>query len=137
MQLHAVSAGELLDAVGDVNTITRQVGGFFTRYDALLTPTLGALPAPIGRYDATASIAPRDLFASWSDLETFLPVFNATGQPAISLPLHTSEEGLPIGMQLVGRFGDESTLLALAAQLEQAQPWADRIPPIHAATSAR
>ncbi len=131
-----ISAGRLLDATGAVNTISRQVGGFFTGYDALLTPTLGTLPAQIGRYDPAASVAPRDLFASWSDLETFLPVFNATGQPAISLPLHTSEEGLPIGMQLAGRFGDESTLLALAAQLEQAQPWASRIPPIHAAASA-
>ncbi len=132
----SISSSRLLDAVGDVNTISRHVGGWFTGYDALLTPTLGTLPAPIGRYDPNASISPRDLFASWSDLETFLPVFNATGQPAISLPLHTSEEGLPIGIQLVGRFGDESTLLALAAQLEQARPWADRTPPIHAAPQA-
>ena len=132
----SISAGALLDAVGDVNTIARQVGGFFTGCDVLLTPTLGTLPAPIGRYDPTASIAPRDLFASWSDIESFLPVFNATGQPAISLPLHMSEEGLPIGMQFVGRFGDESTLLALAAQLEQAMPWALRTPPIHAGAAA-
>jgi amidase len=58
-------------------------------------------------------------------------VFNATGQPAISLPLHMSESGLPIGMQLVGGFGQESLLLRLSAQLEEALPWAGRIPPIH------
>ncbi|HVP03217.1 MAG TPA: amidase family protein [Solirubrobacteraceae bacterium] len=132
----SLGSGRLLDALGDVNVLSRQIGAFFAGYDALLTPTLGALPAPVGRYDPLADVPPRELFASWSDLETFLPVFNATGQPAISLPLQMSEEGLPIGMQLVGRFGDEATLLALAAQLEQAQPWAGRVPPIHAAAPA-
>ncbi len=56
----------------------------------------------------------------------FTPLFNATGQPAISLPLHWSKDGLPMGSQFVGRFGDEATLLQLAAQIEQAAPWAGR-----------
>jgi len=68
-------------------------------------------------------------------LESFLPVFNATGQPAISLPLHMSAEGLPIGMQLVGRFGAEALLLRVAAQLEQARPWSHRRPPVHVAAA--
>ena len=56
------------------------------------------------------------------------PVFNVTGQPSISLPLHQSEEGLPIGMMFTARFGDDATLLKLSAQLEQAQPWFARVP---------
>ena len=59
----------------------------------------------------------------------FTPVWNATGQPAANLPLHRTPDGLPVGVQAVGRFGEETTLLSLAAQLEQIQPWADQIPP--------
>ena len=70
--------------------------------------------------------------ATWSRWESFLPVFNTTGQPAISLPLHQSREGLPIGMQLVGGMGQEALLLQLSAQLEQALPWAGRTPPAYA-----
>jgi amidase len=62
----------------------------------------------------------------------FTPPFNVTGQPAISLPLHWNEVGLPIGVQLVAAFGREDLLLRVAAQLEGARPWINNIPPVHA-----
>jgi amidase len=130
----STSARELLSALDAAGHIARQVGSFFEDYDVLLTPTLGAPPARLGTYEPEAELEPRELFDSWSQLESFLPVFNATGQPAISLPLHQGGTGLPIGMQLVGRFGDEATLIRLSAELEQALPWADRIPPLHVAS---
>jgi len=126
-----VSAGRLLDAMGQANHLARIMGWFFSSYDILLTPTLGRLPAPLKMYDPTEPVELRQMFETWSPWESFLPVFNATGQPAISLPLHMSESGLPIGMQLVGGFGTESLLLRLSSQLEEALPWSGRIPPIH------
>jgi len=130
----STSAEQLLAALDAAGVIARQLGSFFEDYDVLLTPTLGAPPARLGTYEPEAELEPRELFDSWSQLESFLPVFNATGQPAVSLPLHQGGTGLPIGMQLVGRFGDEATLLRLAAQLEQALPWAGRVPPLHVAS---
>jgi amidase len=127
----AVKVGELLNAIDSAGYVSRQVRCFFQDYDLLLTPTLGALPARLGTYRPDAELEPKQLFGSWAHLESFLPVFNASGQPAISLPLHMSEQGLPIGMQLVGRVGAEATLLRVAAQLEQALPWAARVPPLH------
>jgi amidase len=126
-----VTGQQVLAALGQANGLARIMGAFHTRYDVLLTPTLGRLPAPLGDYDPTAKTDLREVFTSWAALESFCPVFNATGQPAISLPLQQSAAGLPIGMQLVGGFGQESLLLRLAAQLEQAMPWAARVPPIH------
>jgi amidase len=63
----------------------------------------------------------------------YTPLFNFTGQPAMSVPLHWNEDGLPIGMQFVGRYADEATLFQLAGQLERAQPWFDKRPPNFAA----
>jgi amidase len=129
-----VSAADLFHAADRVNLLARVMGAFFGEHDVLLTPTLGRLPAPLGLYDPTASMELHEVFATWSPWESFLPIFNATGLPALSLPLHESTGGLPIGMQLVGPFGSESLLLRLAAQLEEALPWAGRRPPIHVAS---
>ena len=131
-----ISSQRLLDTMEQVNRLTREMGRFFGDYDVLLTPTLGALPAKLGEYDPHALTPPQETFATWSHLESFLPVFNATGQPAISLPLCQSASGLPIGMHFVGRFGSEALLLRLSAALEEALPWAARVPPIHASHHA-
>ena len=127
----AVTAQQLLNAIDVETSLTYLMTEFFSRYDVLLTPTLGAQLPPVGEYDPYALTSPRDTFATWSRWESFLPVFNTTGQPAISLPLHQSPDGLPIGMQLVAGVGQEALLLSLSASLEQALPWAQRRPPAY------
>jgi amidase len=128
------SAIDLLNAMTHCNLVSRQVGAFFEKVDVLVTPTIARQPAPLGelnqnREGMTAMEWTRQVFS----YVPFTPLFNVTGQPAISLPLHWSADGLPVGVQIAGRFGDEATLLRLAAQLEQARPWAAKRPPIHAA----
>lgn len=130
------SAVDLLNAMAHGNLISRQIGAFFQNVDALITPTLAQPPAPLGelnqnRKGMTAMEWTRQVFT----YVPFTPVFNSTGQPAISLPLHWSANGLPIGVQIVGRFGDEATLLRLASQLETVRPWAGKRPPVHVAAS--
>ncbi|WP_432095866.1 amidase [Streptomyces sp. bgisy100] len=97
-----------------------------TGYDVILTPTLAQPPAPVGgqRNDAD----PEAEFAAITAFTPFTPLYNATGQPAVSLPLHWTESGLPVGVMLGGRYGAEATLLSLSAELEEARPWAGRHP---------
>ncbi len=95
-------------------------------FDVLVTPVLGTPPPPLGWLDADG-----DLAVSAQRVRALMPYtaqFNVTGQPAVSLPLHTTADGLPVGVQLVGAYGREDLLLRLASQLEQAAPWADRWP---------
>jgi len=112
-----LTAAEFCIAVRTVHRCARQIGQFFGGYDVLLTPTLGMPPVTTGWQGAKNYL----LFTPWA---------NVTGQPAMSVPLHWNDEGLPIGMQLLGRYADEATLFRLAGQLERARPWADRIPPL-------
>jgi amidase len=100
-------------------------------FDLLLTPTTAEPPPLLGEFAATAD-NPFAGFVRAAPFSTFTSAFNATGQPAISLPLHSSAGGLPIGIQLVAAYGREDLLLRVAAQLEEAQPWSDRRPPVHA-----
>jgi amidase len=124
----ALSATEYLLAVQDVQAEVRKYSPFFELYDLWLTPTLGQPPVPLGTlsYDGD----PIELRRRTARFSPFTYIANATGQPAISLPLHWSEAGLPIGVHLTARVGEESTLLRIAAQLEQACPWADRYPSV-------
>ena len=126
-----LTAVDLLRALRLCNTITRGVGTFFQSYDVLVTPTVAAQPPLLGVLNQNdPSLEPRDWLNKLFALIPFTPLFNVTGQPAISLPLGQSHNGLPIGVQLVARYGDEATLLRLAAQLEEALPWAHRRPSI-------
>jgi amidase len=128
------TAVDLLNAMAHGNLLSRQVSAFFEHVDVLVTPTIPRLPAPLGELDQnrrgmTAMEWTRQVFA----FVPFTPIFNTTGQPAFSLPLHWSAGGLPVGVQIAGRFGDEATLFRLASQLEQARPWSGKRPPVHAA----
>ena len=98
-------------------------------FDLLVTPTVNGTPPPLGHLDDP------DLKVAARRTRDFMPYtaqFNVTGQPAVSLPLHASDDGMPVGVQLVAAYGREDLLLRVAAQLEQAAPWADRRPPVSA-----
>ncbi|MBY8878589.1 amidase [Actinacidiphila acidipaludis] len=95
-------------------------------YDVILSPTLAQPPSLIGGLRDDAD--PEAEFDGLAQFTPFTPLYNATGQPAVSVPLHWNAEGLPIGVMLGGRYGDEATLISLSAQLERARPWADRHP---------
>lgn len=123
---------EYLASIAVYGTTQRDVGAFFQDWDVLLTPVLARPPAVIGGLGAD----PADLERYWDEFSgdaysPFTGLFNVTGHPAASVPLHVSRAGLPIGSQIVGRFGDESTLIRLAAELEDAQPWIGRRPKVH------
>jgi amidase len=122
----ATSAPQFTAALGALQLASRQAIAATAAYDVVLTPTLAQPPAPVGWFrEAGDARAEFDRMIEWTP---FTAVYNTTGQPAVSLPLHTSPDGLPIGVMLVGRPADEATLVRLSAQLEQAQPWRDRVP---------
>jgi len=122
------TAGEYLEAVGQHQIMSRILAGVHeSGFDLLLTPTMGEPPPPLGSFDDSGP-DPMAAFERAFISGCFTAAFNATGQPAISLPLHQTEAGLPVGVQLVAPLGREDLLLRTAAQLEQAVPWADRIP---------
>jgi amidase len=127
------SAGEYLTAVGQHQAMSRTFAAIHeSGFDLLLTPTLGEPPPPLGTFDDSGPDPMVAFERAFLD-GCFTAAFNATGQPAISLPLHWSEAGLPIGVQLVAPLGREDVLLRVASQLEQAVPWADRFAPTFAA----
>ncbi|MGH2971627.1 MAG: amidase [Gaiellaceae bacterium] len=108
----------------------RKLAALWAEVDVLVTPTLALPPVPIGWTFEDTDGDPRAAFLRQFLFTPFTAVFNVTGQPAMSLPLHRSADGLPIGVQFVGRLFAEATLVRLAAQLEQARPWIDYRPGI-------
>ena len=115
-----------------LNKFRRSFGNFFEKYDMLLTPTLAKLPEPIGTYSKVRTdVDYVGYFRLCDETKGFASAANVSGQPAISLPLGQSKSGLPIGTQIMGRFGREDALIRLASLLEQEMPWRDRIPPVH------
>lgn len=128
------SASDLLGALDVFNSVSRTFGDFFERYDIFLAPTCTQLAQRHAVFDADQ---PGFDALGWTEhlfaLEVFLVPFNVTGQPGLSLPLHQSDDGLPIGMHFAARFGDEATLFRLAGLLERELPWRARRPPIHVA----
>jgi amidase len=107
---------------------SREIATDLAAFDIYVTPTLTHPPRPFGYWDMSEPDI--DVYNGKWDDAVFLYLFNISGQPAVSLPLHWSADGLPIGVQLVGRPCDEASLIRVAAQLEAAQPWISRLPPI-------
>jgi amidase len=130
----AMTATDLLQAMDYLRRLGREILAFWNDYDVLVTPTLAKPPVEVGELNPAEGEPPIQLLLNAAGFVPFTPVFNVTGQPAISLPLHQSSDGLPIGVQFVGAPAAEELLISLAGQLEQARPWADRRPPVFAAT---
>lgn len=125
-----ISGAQYLDAVGAIHAYGRELAAFFVDHDILLSATLAEPPAEIGRFAHDTEdyedyrLGPGRVF----DYSPFCAAFNASGQPAVSLPLHWSPYGLPIGVHFAARFGADETLIALASQIETARPWFGRRP---------
>ena len=127
---HATPSPVMTVAIQRLQQVARTVVAFWSDVDVVLTPTLALPPVPVGWTFEDTDGDPHAAFAKQIRFTPFTPLVNVTGQPALSLPLHWSDDELPIGVQLIGRPFAEATLLRLAAQLEQARPWADRRPPV-------
>ncbi|HXG77282.1 MAG TPA: amidase [Gaiellaceae bacterium] len=123
------SAAEYAAAVGRLQLAARRVVAFWEAYDVVLTPTLALPPVPIGWQEEGVDDAFAQLRRN-TEFTPFTSVVNLTGQPAASLPLHGSAEGLPIGVQVIGPPAGDALVLRLAAQLEQTRPWAGNRPPL-------
>jgi amidase len=110
-----------------LGAVSRAIIALWEQVDVVLTPALAQRPVRIGEIDS-CSDEPWEDFRRSGRFTPYTAIFNVTGQPAISLPLFHGDDGLPLGVQLVGRPAGEAQLLALAAQVEAARPWADRVP---------
>lgn len=120
-------APRYLEALDTIHRVGRQVSGFFETRHLWLAPTVASPPPPLGTFDTDSPDTDRfrSLIGRFSP---FCSVANMTGQPAMSVPLGQTPEGLPVGVHFLGRYGDEATLIMLAAQLEEARPWFGRRP---------
>jgi amidase len=123
----ATSASDFIFAQSYMQYMTRIAVAALSAYDAILTPTLARPPVPVGYFD---EVEPAENFERQKHFTPFTAIFNVAGLPAVSVPLHWNAEGLPIGVMLAGRMGEEGTMVSLSAQLEEARPWKDRHPPL-------
>ncbi len=121
----AVSAADYLASVEWVHQWSRRLQAWWDDFDVLVSPVIAVPPPPIGWLSD-----PEHGTERLTSILQFTAQFNVSGQPAVSLPMHWSEDGLPVGVQFVGPIDDESLLIRLASQLEVAAPWADRVPPL-------
>lgn len=130
-----VTTADLYGAIDVFNRLNQSVGAFFETYDLFVTPTCMSAAPLIGDLSCNPK-GPVDA-AQWSEkmnaIDSFMAVFNTSGHPAISLPLHWTPGGLPVGVQFAARFADEATLFQVASLCEEALPWRDRQPPVHVA----
>jgi len=123
----AITPGALARARAQADDSARRIGRLFEDFDVLLMPVFTRRPLPIGAYEGRSALWTLNGVARWM---SYNPPFNHTGQPAAAVPIGFTPDGFPLAVQLVGRPDDEATLLSLAAQIEQARPWADRVPDV-------
>jgi amidase/6-aminohexanoate-cyclic-dimer hydrolase len=127
-----LSGEDYLAAVGRIHTYGREMAAAFEGVDILLSPVMAEPPAEIGRFAHRTDdylgyrLGPQGVWA----YSPFCTAFNASGQPAASLPLHWTDDGLPVGVQVAARFGEDETLISLCREVEMARPWFDRRPPL-------
>jgi amidase len=124
----AATALDLTKAIDAFAVWSRQIAAAWADLDILVTPTMGILPPLLGTLSGDHPI--EETIPGWGAMCGFAIPFDVSGQPAISLPLHWSETGLPLGVQFVAGYGREDLLFRLAGQMEQARPWSQRRPPI-------
>lgn len=128
----SISGDQYLEAVEKVHAYGREMAAFFVGYDVLVTATLAEPPAQVGRFNHSREsyvdyrLGENGIFA----YSPFTAAFNATGQPAASVPMHWTGDGLPVGIHLASPFGEDELLMTLCADLERAEPWFDRRPPV-------
>jgi amidase len=117
-----------VEAIAAAHAMGRRLARFLGSYDVILSATVPAPPPKLGYFDMSGDV--ETFTARVTEYLSITPLHNATGTPAMSVPLHWTADGLPVGVHFAGRYGEEATLLRLAAQLEVAQPWFDRLPPL-------
>ena len=122
-----IEAHQLIEERRGMYRLGLEMADFQQSYDLILCATLALPPVELG---VLTLDDPEAFGRNMARFSPFTYLFNVTGQPSMSVPLHWSSEGLPIGTMWTGRYGDEATLFRLAAQLEKARPWADRRPPL-------
>jgi amidase len=126
----ALPEGALADVVARLREVARTYDAWFERQDVVLSPVLGLPPVPLGYVSGDVPLeTPGERLASYVG---YTSLHNVAGAPAMSVPLHWTASGLPVGVQFAARAGHERTLLELAFELEQARPWMHRRPPVHA-----
>jgi amidase len=123
----SVTATEVLFGQAYLQGVMRSAMRVLNEYDAFLSPTLASPPVPVGYFD---EVDPAENFERQKRFAPYAALYNISGQPAVNLPLFWNAQGLPVGVMLAGRIGDEATLISLSAQIEAARPWKDRHPAI-------
>jgi amidase len=123
----SIGAHDYIRAVQTFHRTGRQLGAFFEKHDVLLSPTIARTSLPLGAVRMDGSSEQFD--QALAPMVAFTAVCNTSGVPAMTVPLAWTEDGLPIGLHFVGRFGAEEMLFSLAAELERAQPWRNHRPP--------
>lgn len=125
----SLTATQLASALGLRDSLSRSLGHFFRRYDLLLSPTMAGPAFPLATLVLDGSnLSAKTVFDELFKVSPFTALANMTGVPAMSVPLHFSADGLPVGVQFMAPFADDATLFRLAGQLEQAAPWSRRRP---------